>query len=56
MPRFSWHSFRIGPTNSSPVRMVAVMIGSSMVSMEPGSGRRAGESISITSPFVLCTR
>ena len=56
MPRFSWHSSRMPPTCSDGVRIIAVMIGSSIFSMRPVSGSFAGLSISCITPSVVVTR
>ena len=44
------------PTYSAGVMIIAVMTGSSIFSMLPGSGSFAGLSISRTSPSVVVTR
>jgi hypothetical protein len=44
------------PTCSAGVRIIAVMTGSSIVSIRPGSGSFAGLSISCTTPSVVVTR
>ncbi len=46
-PRFSSTSLRMPPTYSSLVRMVAVIMGSSIFSMSQGSGQREGLSTSM---------
>ncbi len=55
-PRFSWHIFRIAPTCSDGVSIIAVMMGSSILSMRPASGSFEGLSISCTTPSVVVTR
>ena len=44
------------PTCSDGVRIIAVMTGSSIFSMRPGSGNFAGLSISCSTPSVVVTR
>ena len=49
MPRLSWQSCRIPPTESSLVMIMALMMGSSIISMSLGLGNFAGLSTSMAS-------
>ena len=51
VPRRSWHSSMIGPTNSGGVMIVARMYGSSTLSMPAGSGMSVGLCTSTVSPL-----
>src|ERR1035441_6650599 len=53
LPRFSSTSFRMPSTYSSLVRILAVMMGSRMVSMLVGSGQREGLRSEIDLPAAL---
>src|SRR4029450_9298013 len=55
-PRLSWQSCKMPPTTSDGVSTMAVITGSSILSICPSSGSFAGLSISITVPSVVVTR
>ena len=50
MPRLSWQSWRMPPTESSLVMIMALMMGSSIISMSLGLGNFAGLSTSMAVP------
>src|SRR5260221_14497058 len=56
VPRLSWQSCRIPPTDSSLVMIIALMMGSSILLMSLGLGNFAGLSTSITLPSVRVMR